>query len=217
MTSHGCVLTAGLGLFFWAWFAVQEQIPVAEWTSQHLMWCLTELSLNHNMAEVIHCTGLSLDCPFSSVLPSEFRDSGNTNSHLNYLRNSTSVSRKSLSLNYLCVLSCHSTPTLISIPPFSFHWMGLSLHLFSSSLSLFLPIQNIFPCLQNWTPPHYSSVPLSVSSLLHCFFISSYTSQFAVFLRCFVVLLLFVAELYNSTKVLLSFWYLVFHFFYFQS
>lgn len=56
---------------------------------------------------------------------------------------------------------------------------------FSKLLSLFLPTQNIFSCLQNWTSPHYSSVPLSVSSLLHGFLISSYTSQFAV-LRCFV-------------------------------
>lgn len=166
------------------------------------------------MIEIIYCIGLSLVWPFSSILSSEFRHFGNTgsvHSHLNYLRNWTSVSRKCLSLDHLSVLSCHSTPTLTFISLFYFHWTGLSLHIFSKLLSLFLPIQNVFPCLQNWTLTYYSSVPLSVSSLLlHSM------SQFAV-LRCFVALLLFVAELYNSTKVLLSFWYLVFHFFYFQS
>lgn len=47
---------------------------------------------------------------------------------------------------------------------FSFTELVFLCIFFQVSLSLFLPIQNIFPCLQSRTLPHYFSIPLSVSS-----------------------------------------------------
>lgn len=124
------------------------------------------------------------------------------------------MSGKCPSLHHLSVLPCHSTPILTSTSLFFFSLNGSFLaYFFQVPLSLFLLIQNIFSCLQNWTLPHYSSIPLSVSSLLLLSVLNVTICDFKVLCGSS----LFVAELYNSTKVLLSFWYLVFHFFYFHS
>lgn len=127
-----------------------------------------------HMAEIIHCVGPSLDWPFSSILPSEFRQFGNTSSahsYPNYLRNCTAVSEKWLSLNHLSVLSCHTTPTLTSISLFSSQWMGLSLNLFSKFHCLcFFLFRTYFLVSKTGL---YSITLLFLFQFLHYFFILS--------------------------------------------
>lgn len=216
MISCGYVLIAGFGLFFWGWFAVEEQIPLTD-SAHPSTWCgvSQQLSLNHTHGwnTLLHWSVLSLTLLlYCQNLDTLVIPGLSTHTWITW-----EIEHQCLGSVFLLIILLFSLviPHQLWLPSlFYFHWTGLSLHLFSKLLSLFLPIQNVFPCLQNWTLTYYSSVPLSVSSLLLHFILDM--SQFAV-LRCFVALLLFVAELYNSTKVLLSFWYLVFHFFYFQS
>lgn len=63
MISCGYVLIAGFGLFFWGWFAVEEQIPLTD-SAHPSTWCgvSQQLSLNHTHGwnTLLHWSVLSL-------------------------------------------------------------------------------------------------------------------------------------------------------------